>query len=50
MRRTAVLLAGMVLLGGLGLAELRAATARFHRFDVAGQAGYTFLFEHVHGR
>ena len=26
------------------LATLRAATARFHRYDVARQAGYTFLF------
>ena len=27
-----------------GLAELRRATARFHRFDVARDAEYTFLF------
>lgn len=27
-----------------GLAALRAATARFHRFEVAYDAGYTFLF------
>ena len=27
-----------------GLAAARAATARFHRFDVAYDAGYTFLF------
>jgi len=26
------------------LAKLRSATARFHNFDVAKQAGYTFLF------
>jgi hypothetical protein len=75
MRRTALLLAGIALLGGCdeapttttdatagiqpraaaasaasgaveqqGLAALRAATARFHRFDVAKAAGYTFLF------
>lgn len=27
-----------------GLAEVRAATARFHRFDVADEEGYDFLF------
>src|SRR5687767_5535816 len=27
-----------------GLAAARAATARFHRFDVADEAGYDFLF------
>ena len=27
-----------------GLAAARAATARFHRYDVADDAGYTFLF------
>ena len=72
MRRTALLLAGIALLGGCdnqpttttdttagiqaaagdasgaaeqrGLAAVRAATARFHRFKVADDAGYTFLF------
>jgi hypothetical protein len=68
MRRTAILVAGIALLGacsdpptaskttaGLelqrggaaeqqGLAALRAATARFHRFAVADDEGYDFLF------
>jgi hypothetical protein len=75
MRRTALLLAGIALVGGCDnqpttstdatariqpraaavtaasgaseqrdLAALRAATARFHRFDVAHDAGYTFFF------
>jgi hypothetical protein len=75
MRRTALLLAGIALLGGCdnqpttttdttagiqpraaaasepsgaaeqrGLAAVRAATARFHRFDVAYDADYTFHF------
>lgn len=68
MRRTAILVAAIALLGGCsdpptasktaaglelrgaraaeqqGLAELRAATARFHRFEVADEKGYDFLF------
>jgi len=68
MRRTALLVAAIALLGGCSdsptgteahtglqvdgalaaeqkdLAAVRAATARFHRFDVADEEGYDFLF------
>ncbi len=68
MRRTALLVAAIALLGGCsdsptgtaapaglelrgapateqqGLAAIRAATAQFHRLDVAQDAGYDFLF------